>query len=333
MSGTGEVTPRPRTHGAHRAPTVPLDPSSDAPGPGDGAPDVVASRYRVRGRLGGGGMGTVWLAQDEVLRRTVALKQVRTVPGASAADRAEQRDHAMHEGRTAARLATRHAVTVFDVVLHDDDPWLVLEHLPSRDLAEVVEADQVLPVAQTAQVGAQVADALADAHAAGIVHRDVKPDNVLVGEGGPGDAVVKLADFGIALAPGDDAAVLPGFVAGTPAYLAPEVARGGPSTAASDVYALGATLFACLEGVPPHGPGGDALEVVARAAAGPTLPPTRAGALEPVLLRMLAADPADRPTAAQARDELAAVAAGRRGAVGEVLAARTRLTPVARAAA
>lgn len=302
-------------------------------GPDAAAPELVAGRYRVRSRLGGGGMGTVWLAHDEVLERSVALKQVRRVPGASEAERAERRDRALHEGRTAARLTNRHAVAVFDVVLHDDEPWLVMEHVASRDLAEVVEADQVLAVTQAAQIGAQVADALAEAHAAGIVHRDVKPDNILVGEGGQHDAVVKLADFGIALAPGDDAGLPPGFVAGTPAYLAPEVARGGPSTPASDVFALGATLFACLEGETPFGSGGDALDQLARAADGRTVAPRRAGAAAPVLARMLATDPADRPSAAQARDALSEVAAGRRGALAEVLAAPTRLSPVGRAAA
>ncbi|WP_460869092.1 serine/threonine-protein kinase, partial [Rhodococcus aerolatus] len=292
---------------------------------------LLDGRYRLVEPLGGGAMGTVWLAHDDALDRTVAVKQV--VAGVDEADREARRERALREGRIAARLDNVHATAVYDVVTHDADPWLVMEHLPSRDLASVIRAEQVLPVAQVAQVGAQVADAMADAHALGIVHRDIKPSNILVGEGGRDDGVVKIADFGIAQADGEASADAPSTVSGTPAYFAPECARGRPATAPSDVFSLGSTLYACLEGVPPFGVDPDSWTMLRRVAAGRFEPPTRAGDVEPVLLRMLAPDPADRPTMAEVRDELAAVAAGRRGAVADVLAERTELAPLSRAAA
>jgi hypothetical protein len=298
-----------------------------------GVGTLVGARYRLEERIGGGAMGTVWTATDERLKRVVAVKQVLTPPGATAEQVVEQRELALREGRIAARVNNVHAIAVYDVAVDAGEPWLVMEHLPSSDLAAVIAAEMVLPVTQAAQIGAQVADAMVDVHAAGILHRDIKPANVLVGEGGDGDGIVKLTDFGIAHADGDPRLTDDGTLTGTPAYFAPEVARGAPSTTASDVFSLGATLFACLEGAPPFGRDDDHYVMLRRVAAGVTDPMTRAGAAEPLLARMLAPDPADRPTMAQVRDELAGLAAGRPDAVPEVLAARTRLVPLSHVAA
>jgi len=156
----------------------------------------VAGRYRLLSRLGGGGMGAVWLATDERLGREVAVKQVVLPPGVDPAVAAEHRARTMREGRIAARVSHPHAISVYDVAEDGGQPWLVMEHLPSRSLADVLSADGVLPVQQVAQIGAQLADALVATHAAGIVHRDVKPGNVLVGQGDRLEGLVKITDFG-----------------------------------------------------------------------------------------------------------------------------------------
>ena len=286
---------------------------------------LVAGRYRLLERIGGGGMGTIWLASDELLGRRVAVKQVLPPPTADETVIAQQRQRALREGRIAARLSHPHAVAVYDVALEDGAPWLVMEYLPSRSLAEVLHEDGVLPVDQVAQIGAQVADALAATHAAGIVHRDVKPANVLIGRGPRVEGLVKITDFGISHASDDVTLTQTGQITGTPAFLAPEVARGGEVTAESDVFSLGATLYTCLEGQPPFGMDDNALRLLHRVGSGEVIPPRRAGSMAGTLTRMLAADPADRPTTTEARDELARLAVGRDGDPTTVLLARTRL--------
>ena len=286
---------------------------------------LVAGRYRLLERIGGGGMGAVWLASDELLGRQVAVKQVLPPPTADETAVAQQRQRALREGRIAARLSHPHAVTVYDVAVEDGAPWLVMEYLPSRSLAEVLHQDGVLPVDQVAQVGAQVADALAATHAAGIVHRDVKPANVLIGRGPRVEGLVKITDFGISHASDDVTLTQTGQITGTPAFLAPEVARGGEVTPESDVFSLGATLYTCLEGHPPFGMDDNALRLLHRVAGGEVIPPRRAGSMSGTLTRMLAADPADRPTTTEARDELARLAVGRDGDPTTVLLARTKL--------
>ena len=154
-----------------------------------------------------------------------------------------------------------------------------MEYLPSRSLAQVLSEDGVLRVDQVAQIGAQVADALAATHAAGIVHRDVKPANVLIGEGGRVEGLVKITDFGISHASGDVTLTQTGQITGTPAFLAPEVAQGHPMTEASDVFSLGAMLYTCIEGQPPFGMEENALAMLHRVAGGQILPPRRAGSL------------------------------------------------------
>jgi serine/threonine protein kinase len=284
---------------------------------------LVAGRYRLRSQLGGGGMGAVWLARDELLGREVAVKQVLVPVGIDAELAAANREAAMREGRIAARLSHPHAVSVYDMVLDDGQPWLVMEYLPSRSLAALLQDRGALPVQQVAQIGAQVADALTATHAAGVVHRDVKPGNILIGEGQGRDGLVKITDFGISRAVGDVSLTQTGVVKGTPAFLAPEVAQGRSPDEASDVFSLGGTLYACLEGTPPFGLSDNALQMLHRVAGGEFTPPQHAGVLTAPLLRMLAADPADRPTMSQVRDQLAELAAGPDRDVTAVLTART----------
>src|SRR5687767_5574570 len=286
---------------------------------------LVAGRYRLKSQIGGGGMGTVWLARDELLGREVAIKQVLSPPGVAAAEADQQRQRALREGRIAARLSHPHAISVYDVALESGQPWLVMEYLPSRSLAAVLAEDGVLRGDQVAQIGAQVADALAATHAAGIVHRDVKPANILIGQGGRIEGLVKITDFGISHAAGDITLTQTGQITGTPAFLAPEVAQGREMTEASDVFSLGATLYTCIEGQPPFGMEDNALGMLHRVAGGQITPPRRAGSLTKPLLRMLAAEPADRPAMPEIRDELAKPAAGRFGDTTTVLLARTDL--------
>jgi serine/threonine protein kinase len=286
---------------------------------------LVAGRYRLLERIGGGGMGAVWLGRDELLDRRVAVKQVLPAAGADPGTTDQQRLRALREGRIAARLSHPHAISVYDVALEQGVPWLVMEYLPSRSLAAVIAEDGPLRTDQAAQVGAQLADALAAVHAAGIVHRDVKPANVLIGRGDRVDGLVKITDFGISHASGDVTLTQTGQITGTPAFLAPEVAQGSEMTPASDVFSLGATLYTCVEGQPPFGMDDNALRLLHRVAGGEIQPPRHAGSLERPVLRMLARDPADRPGMPEVRDVLVKLAAGRDGDPTTVLLARTDL--------
>nr|WP_281371580.1 serine/threonine-protein kinase [Petropleomorpha daqingensis] len=275
-------------------------------------------------QIGGGGMGTVWVARDELLGRDVAVKQVLPPANADPHEAEQQRQRALREGRIAARLTHPHAISVYDVAVEAGQPWLVMEYLPSRSLAAVLAEDGLLRVDQVAQIGAQVADALAATHAAGIVHRDVKPANVLIGEGPRVEGLVKITDFGISHASGDVTLTQTGQITGTPAFLSPEVAQGHEPTPASDVFSLAATLYTCLEGAPPFGMQGNSLQQLHKVASGQIDPPQRCGALTRPLLAMLAADPAARPSMLEVRDELASLVA-RDGDTTTVLMARTDL--------
>jgi serine/threonine protein kinase len=266
---------------------------------------VLAGRYRLVRVLGSGGMGVVWEARDERLRRSVAVKQLRTQPGLDPAAAEVAKQRAMREARITARLQHPNAIAVFDVVEHEGQPCLAMQLVPSVPLTEVLRELEVLHHHEAARLGAQVAAALAEAHRLGIVHRDVKPGNVLVGD----DGTARISDFGISRALGDATLTTTGMVTGTPAYLAPEVARGGESTPASDVFSLGATLYAAVEGAPPFGADSNVMALLLKVAAGELDPPRRAGPLAPLLLRMLARDPRDRPAMAEVAETLAALAA------------------------
>ncbi len=269
---------------------------------------LVAGRYRLTSKIGGGGMGAVWLARDERLARDVAAKQVISTEGLTQEEADELRRRALHEGRLAARLQHRNAVAMYDVALDRGEPWLVMEYLPSRSLAQVLHMTGTMPERQVAQIGAQMADALVEAHESGIIHRDIKPGNILIANRGRASGTVKLSDFGIARAEGDEAGPA-GIITGTPAYFAPEVARGADPSEASDLYSLGATLYTALEGAPPFGVDEDSMALLHKVALGQINPPRNDGPLIHVILDMLQPSPKRRPTLAEARDRLAEVAA------------------------
>lgn len=252
---------------------------------------LIAGRYRLVNRIASGGMGIVWQAWDELLQRPVALKQLRPQPGLSDAEAELTSQRAMREARITARLHHQHAVPVYDVVEYDGLPCLIMQYLPSTSLQTIVNDRGTLQPTEAARIGAEVASALAAAHAVGIVHRDVKPGNVLITE----DGSAKITDFGISHALGDTTLTSTGMVTGTPAYLAPEVARGAESGFASDVFSLGATLYAATEGAPPFGTDQNPMAVLHKVASGQVNPPQRSGPLTSLLLRMLAADPGNRP--------------------------------------
>lgn len=209
-----------------------------------GPPRVLGRRYQLQRQIGSGGMGAVWLAVDEVLGREVAVKRVGMFPGGTSPDLLR----AQREAKLAARLNHPHVVSVFDFVTEGDEQWLVMEYVVGTNLSALAKERAGLPPEEAAGLVGQVAEALAAAHSAGIVHRDVKPSNILVTP----DGTAKLADFGIARARADATMTASGVVTGTPAYLAPEVVSGQTATEASDVWSLGATLFHTLTGEPPY---------------------------------------------------------------------------------
>ncbi len=270
---------------------------------------LVAGRYRLRSKIGGGGMGAVWLARDERLDRDVAAKQVISTEGLTQEEADELRERALHEGRIAARLQHRNAIAMYDVALDRGEPWLVMEYLQSRSLAQVLHMTGSMPPRQVAQIGAQVADALAEAHESGIIHRDIKPGNILIANRGRASGTVKLSDFGIARAKDDGQASQAGIITGTPAYFAPEVARGAEPSEASDLYSLGATLYTAIEGKPPFGVDDDSIALLHKVARGQINKPTHDGPLTAVVLDMLQPSPKRRPSLEEARDRLAEVAA------------------------
>ncbi|WP_162799192.1 serine/threonine-protein kinase [Nocardioides sp. 616] len=256
----------------------------------------MADRYELGREIARGGMGAVWLGRDTVLDRVVALKRVGMVPGGSTPDLAR----AEREARLAAALSHPHVVAVFDLVADGPEHWLVMEYVPGASLAEVIRQDGPLPAERAAALLAQTADALTAAHGVGIVHRDVKPSNILV----TAQDEAKLTDFGIARAEADASLTQTGLVTGSPAYLSPEVASGSSATPASDVWALGATLFHALAGRPPYDASDNVLGAMYQIVheTPPRLP--EAGWLGPLLEHTMATDPADRWSMAQVRDFL-----------------------------
>ncbi|HVL83469.1 MAG TPA: serine/threonine-protein kinase [Pseudonocardia sp.] len=277
-------------------------------------PRLIGNRYRLDERIGAGAMGAVWRGTDELLNRTVAVKELIAAVGGDGVE--ESRQRLLREGRIGARLQHPHVISMFDVVVHDERPWLVMEYLPSRSLAAVLGERGPMSPVEAAGIGRLVADGLAAAHAAGVVHRDVKPGNVLIAD----DGRVKLTDFGVSRATDDVQLTRTGLIAGTPAFLAPEVARGQDPTPASDVFALGATLYAAVEGHPPFGLEENPYALLHRVATGAVEPPAAAGPLTAVLMRLLHSEAGRRPTAAEARDALARVADGRVAAMPQAAA-------------
>ena len=266
---------------------------------------LIAGRYLLIAEVGRGAMGVVWRGRDERLGRTVAVKELRPGVGMSGTQVRHSYLRARREARIAASLQHPNAVAVYDVADHDERPYLIMEYVPSHSLAEVLVERTVLDPLEAVEIGAQMASALVAAHEIGIVHRDVKPANILLAENG----VAKLTDFGISRAAGDVTVTATGEMLGTPAYVAPEIAQGRAASAASDVFSLGATLYAAVEGVPPFGTGPSAIALLLRIVNDEIRPPEQQGPLTDTLMWMLRNDPADRPSMEAARRSLRAVAA------------------------
>ena len=269
------------------------------PGRGD---RVVAGRYALTDVLGQGGMGTVWLATDRVLERKVALKEVTFSVELSDEERRILRERTMREARAAARLDHPCVTRVYDVVEEGGKPWLVMEHISSRSLQEILENEGPLSPTAVATIGLDLLAALDAAHDAGIVHRDVKPSNVLVDPHGH----ACLTDFGIATTTGDSSLTTQGALIGSPSYMAPERANGEEPRPPVDLWSLGATLYAAVEGRPPFDKG-EPMATLLSVVSEPPAPMLRAGPLEPVLRGLLTKDPAQRSTTSQAARQLSAL--------------------------
>ncbi|MDH6135900.1 serine/threonine protein kinase [Kitasatospora sp. MAA4] len=266
---------------------------------------MLAGRYELGERLGRGGMGTVWRAKDRMLDREVAVKEL-TVSHLPEEDLAILQSRMKQEARAAARIKHPGVITIHDVLEQDGRPWIVMELVDGRSLADVISQDGTLAPRDAAEVGAQVLAALHRGHQLGVLHRDVKPANVLL-EHGTGRAV--LLDFGIAALEGSGELTRPGDLVGSPDYLAPERAQGERPGPASDIWGLGATLYAAVEGQSPFRRDSP-ISTLAAVVSEPLPEPKRAGALGPVLAALLAREVADRPSADEALRMLAEVTAG-----------------------
>lgn len=214
-----------------------------------GSERLIAGRYRLLSPLGEGGMGTVWRARDEVLHREVAVKEVRAPAGLPDSDIERLYARLEREAWAAARVANRNVVTVYDVAMQDGRPWIVMELVRGISLAELLDTEGPLEPAQAAHIGAEVLAALRAAHEVGVLHRDVKPANVLMSN----DGRVVLTDFGIASVEGTSAITMTGEVIGSPEFLAPERALGRTPGPESDLWSLGVLLYAAVEGNSPSG--------------------------------------------------------------------------------
>ncbi|MFJ3831753.1 serine/threonine-protein kinase [Streptomyces sp. NPDC090046] len=266
---------------------------------------VISGRYRLLEPIGRGGMGIVWRARDEVLARDVAVKEVRAPAGLEPAELERLYRRLEREAWAAARVSHRGVVTIYDVASEGGRPWIVMELVRGLSLADVLEAEGPMTPQRAAHIGEQVLAALRSAHDSGVLHRDVKPGNVLIAN----DGRVVLGDFGIASLEGSSAITMTGEVVGSPEFLAPERALGRDPGPASDLWSLGIMLYAAVEGVSPFRQATplDTLRAVVDAE---LPPPRRAGALEPVLDGLLRKDPAERLPAAEAARMLRVVGAG-----------------------
>jgi len=266
---------------------------------------VVAGRYELLDRIGQGSMGTVWRARDRVLARDVAVKEVRLPDLMPAREREILRERTLREARVSAKLSHPCVVTVHDVIEADGTPWIVMELVAARSLERVLAEDGPLSPRRAAGAGIMLLGALASAHAAGIVHRDVKPGNVLLTR----DGRAVLTDFGIAAVDGDPALTQTGMVVGTPGFCAPERIRGAPASPASDLWSLGATLYAAVEGRGPYDGNGSPMAVLASIVHSDPPPARSAGPLGAVIGALMSKDPARRPDAARAGQLLSGAAA------------------------
>ncbi|MCT4357355.1 serine/threonine protein kinase [Streptomyces sp. Je 1-79] len=266
---------------------------------------VIAGRYRLLDVLGQGGMGTVWRARDEVLGRDVAVKEVRAPAGLAGDDERRLYSRLEREAWAAARISHRNVVTVYDVATEDGRPWIVMELIRGLTLSDVLDAEGRMSPQRAAHIGAEVLAALRAAHEAGVLHRDVKPGNVLLAN----DGRVVLTDFGIAAVEGTSPLTMTGELIGSPEFLAPERALGRTPGPASDLWSLGVLLYAAVEGNSPFRQ--DTPLSTLRAVVDEELPPPRrAGALAPVIEGLLHKDPRERLQAASAERQLRIVGAG-----------------------
>jgi serine/threonine protein kinase len=260
----------------------------------------VGGRYRLSGQLGSGAMGTVWSGYDDVLQRRVAIKELKVPPGVPEQEALDLRERIMREARALGGLSHPNVITVFDVVVDDGQPVVVLELVPSRNLATMIGESGALTSAQAAVVGYATAGGLRAAHRSGITHRDVKPGNVLIAD----DGRVKLTDFGIARNAADAPMTSVGLVLGSPAYIAPEVAAGQPVTPAADLWGLGATLFAAIEGRPPYDVHGDPVQTITEVVDGEVPRPRGSGPVVDVITALMVKDPARRMPLDEVRQRL-----------------------------
>jgi serine/threonine protein kinase len=297
---------------------------------------TIGGRYRLDKTIGSGGMGTVWAGTDELLGREVAVKEVRFPPEIGEKEQAELRERTMREARATARLSHPNVVTTYDVVEEDGRPYIVMELLPTRSLSTVLREDGPLPPHRVATIGLEMLGALETSHQEGVVHRDVKPGNVLLTS--EGRAV--LTDFGIATMAGDPALTSTGVVLGSPSYMSPEQARGKRPGAVADLWSLGATLYAAVEGRPPFD-ADNALATLTAVISDPVPTPRVEGPLREAILGMLTKDPDERIDIPTARALLTKAAADRSTAPTAVPAAaavaldragRTEALPAAGAA-
>ncbi|WP_189309932.1 serine/threonine-protein kinase [Streptomyces brasiliensis] len=280
-----------------------------------GSERVIAGRYRLLSPLGEGGMGTVWRARDEVLHREVAVKEVRAPAGLPAPEVERMYARLEREAWAAARVSNRNVVTVYDVAMEGGRPWIVMELIRGLSLADLLEAEGPLSPQRAAHIGAEVLAALRAAHEAGVLHRDVKPGNVLMSN----DGRVVLTDFGIAMVEGSSALTMTGEVIGSPEFLAPERALGRTPGPESDLWSLGVLLYAIVEGSSPFRQN-TPLSTLRAVVDEELPPPLRAGPLVPVIEGLLRKDPAERLTADPAERDLRLVAAGGAPRAGTVQA-------------
>lgn len=289
----GDATPARSEPAAKSGRTAPARNRGGTPA----APErLLAGRYRLGDVLGRGGMGTVWRAQDEILGRTVAVKELRFPNSIDEEEKRRLITRTLREAKAIARIRNNSAVTVYDVVDEDDRPWIVMELVEGKSLAEAIREDGLLTPRRAAEVGLAVLDVLRAAHSEGILHRDVKPSNVLIAD----DGRVVLTDFGIAQVEGDPSITSTGMLVGAPSYISPERARGHRPGPAADLWSLGGLLYASVEGIPPYDKG-SAIATLTAVMTEPLDPPQNAGPLEEVIYGLLAKDPEQRLDDAGAR--------------------------------
>src|SRR5271154_5317154 len=257
---------------------------------------VIAGRYRLQAPIGRGAMGVVWRARDQLLDRDVAVKEVHIADTLTDAERANAYQRTLREAKTAARLNHPAVVTVYDVCEDGGRPWIVMQLVHAQSLDQLLAASGPLSPRRAAEMGRQLLAALSVAHSAGVMHRDVKPSNVLLGH----DDRAVLTDFGIATFQGDPKLTQTGMVMGSPGFTAPERIKGGDATPASDLWSLGATLYAAVQGYGPYEARGGAITTMSAIINEDAPAAAAAGALDTVISALLRREPVDRPDAATA---------------------------------